>query len=229
MVADQVFYRDFLNGFTEAQYRSTRLHTWFDVPEIYFKNMLKTHREIQAPIRFEQIKEQQQELQANAAPKTACDENPLKIYTEDKALLAGITDPRFQFVDTPAEAQVFWLYSSQGAEKTELLAKAAEQKAFVNMFPNDACLLQREALADLVQSTYGSCVPYVAESFVTAAVLPAFLGRTQELENNGEKKATWVVSGGAYYEPSASGVLPLASQNVEWVLRMSETPEVKVI
>ena len=57
MTLNEVFYRDFLTGFTEAQYRSTRLHTWFDVPEQYFKKMLHTHREIQATVRLDQIKE----------------------------------------------------------------------------------------------------------------------------------------------------------------------------
>ena len=29
--------RDYLNGLTEAQFRSARLNTWFDLPEDYFK------------------------------------------------------------------------------------------------------------------------------------------------------------------------------------------------
>lgn len=37
-------YKDFLRGVTEQQYRSARLHTWFDTPDKYFFDTLKQLR-----------------------------------------------------------------------------------------------------------------------------------------------------------------------------------------
>jgi len=43
------FFRDYLRGFTEKQFRSARLHTWFDVPVKYFEEQLKLLRTVSNP------------------------------------------------------------------------------------------------------------------------------------------------------------------------------------
>lgn len=37
-------YKDYLDGYTEAQFRSARLHTWFNTPEDYYTSSLKQYR-----------------------------------------------------------------------------------------------------------------------------------------------------------------------------------------
>jgi tubulin--tyrosine ligase-like protein 12 len=41
---NEIVYRDYLNGFSEKEFRSTRLHVWFDTPEDYFTSQLKMLR-----------------------------------------------------------------------------------------------------------------------------------------------------------------------------------------
>lgn len=37
-------YRDFLKGYTEETFRSTRFTVWFDTPREYFEEQLKIYR-----------------------------------------------------------------------------------------------------------------------------------------------------------------------------------------
>lgn len=38
-------YKDFLFGITEDRFRSARLHTWFETPELFYSKALKTLRD----------------------------------------------------------------------------------------------------------------------------------------------------------------------------------------
>ena len=35
--ANEAFFRDYLAGYTEKQFRSARLYSWFDLPTSYFE------------------------------------------------------------------------------------------------------------------------------------------------------------------------------------------------
>ncbi len=44
MAANDAIYRDFLFGFGEQQFRSARLHAWFDTPSVYYERSLAALR-----------------------------------------------------------------------------------------------------------------------------------------------------------------------------------------
>lgn len=44
IVVNDGIYKDFLSGVTENQFRSARLHTWFDTPDLFYTNSLKQLR-----------------------------------------------------------------------------------------------------------------------------------------------------------------------------------------
>jgi hypothetical protein len=42
--ANEAIYRDYLSGFSEASFRSARLHSWFNTPESFYKEALSNLR-----------------------------------------------------------------------------------------------------------------------------------------------------------------------------------------
>ena len=58
------------------------------------------------------------------------------------------------------------------------------------------------------------------ETYMANTQLPAFIGRFYERENS-MLDNTWAVIGG--YIPQGAPVLPCITQNVDWVLRLTET------
>lgn len=50
MLPDDAIYRDYLQGFSESQFRSARLHTWFCTPTEYYKKSLETLRQKEAQV-----------------------------------------------------------------------------------------------------------------------------------------------------------------------------------
>ena len=71
----------------------------------------------------------------------------LNVYTETPELLSGLTDPRFKVSSDKEGAQVHWLL---GNDRQASLAAAHACKAFVNEFPEDSVLLNREGLSLMV-------------------------------------------------------------------------------
>ena len=53
IVANDGIYRDFLKGFTEQQFRSARLHAWYETPSVYYTNSLKTLRTKEAFVKVD--------------------------------------------------------------------------------------------------------------------------------------------------------------------------------
>lgn len=102
------------------------------------------------------------------------------MYTEAPELLSGLTDPKFKIVTERDGSQVQWLL---GSDRQASLVGAHAAKAFVNEFPEDSALLNRESLSLMVQQTYpafdksAASVPIVPETYSTSHHLPAFIGR----------------------------------------------------
>jgi len=168
--------------------------------------------------------------------KSAATAESLSVYTEVPELLSGLTDSRFKVLSEKEGADVMWLL---GNDRQASLVAAHSAKAFVNEFPRDSVLLNRESLSLMVQSIYTSfdksatTVPIVPETYSVAHHLPAFIGRVQELESDFLSKNVWSVGSGPYIEPSTGSAQPDAlcsmSSNTDWVLRFTESTSGKVI
>ena len=178
-------YRDFLDGFTEQQFRSARLHTWFTTPETFYNKALTALRAQEAKV---DVETEHQRIQDNCPLRGSLDLPKIKVYTEDAASLATLTDPRFELTEFEG-ADVHWLLSIQ---RGELLKHAT---GFINQFPEDDVLLRNDLLVSLVHSTYkcfktssdhsdesffGKVIP---ESYFVSTQLPAIMGRHLELES----------------------------------------------
>ena len=103
------------------------------------------------------------------------------------ALLQTLNDERFQITENASEARIFWLIGAQrGTYKLQV--EAAE--GFLNEFPNDDVLLQKDLLVPLIHSSYKSFEKssdqsenpaLIPESYMANTQLPAFAGRWYEL------------------------------------------------
>lgn len=88
---NDAIYRDFLTGFTEDQFRSARLHTWFETPEhFYAKALTKLNNKAQDY----DVEGEHNRIQ-EGTPLRSSLKDLIKVYTEDKTSLATLTDSRF--------------------------------------------------------------------------------------------------------------------------------------
>lgn len=130
-----------------------------------------------------------------------------------------LTDPRFEFTDSPDEADVCW---AMGLARSELIKKAQEKGSFINQFPEDDVMLIQDNLVALVHSTYssfakGKSSDVIPESFFVRTQLPAFMGRFKEIESD-DFPAIWSVVDGKKVTD-----VPCLSNNLDWILRLSES------
>ena len=97
------YFRDFLDGFTEQKFRSTRLHSWFDLSsqESYFEQQLSVLRKTQPK---NNITTEHAAIEEGATAKPVIDTQDgetIKVFTDEKSAMATLKDPRFEFVDQP--------------------------------------------------------------------------------------------------------------------------------
>lgn len=88
--------KDFLLGFSEQQFRSARLHTWFKTPIKYFEQQLEKLRSLESSIDVETA---HQNLQDNKPLKSSLS-GVVKVYTEDafKSDLESLDKTKFELV-----------------------------------------------------------------------------------------------------------------------------------
>jgi hypothetical protein len=105
IAANDGIYRDFLSGMSEEQFRSARLHTWFDTPDYFYTNSLK---KLRAKNLQYDVEGEHNRIQENTPLRGSVNKEKLKVFTEDKSQMSNLTDKRFEFVSTPDEADVCW-------------------------------------------------------------------------------------------------------------------------
>ena len=81
------FYKDFLAGFSEKQFRSARFHTWFETPTSYYEQALKQLRlalpQINVPARHKTIQESNQPKETIKIGESEL----IKVFTDNQEAL----------------------------------------------------------------------------------------------------------------------------------------------
>ena len=108
---DHFFYRDYLNGITEKEWRSARFLPWFNVFEEYYQQEYEKFTKIEPP--FDAIKVHE-EMQLNNPSPSAIDweiekDGPIPVYTDYGEVQTLLTDPRFKIEDDHSKAKIFWI------------------------------------------------------------------------------------------------------------------------
>jgi tubulin--tyrosine ligase-like protein 12 len=84
----------------------------------------------------------------------ACSDAPLKLYTSKDYVRDTLTDPRFQIVDLPEEADAFFTHeyftqafvnAARGDDK-DVRWRTSPQRVVANQFPFEGCLCQKDHL-----------------------------------------------------------------------------------
>lgn len=109
-------YRDYLQGYTEAQFRSARLYVWFNTPDNYYKNSLEILRKKENVV---DVLKENERIQNDFPLRGSLQQSKVKVFTEDQSLMSSLTDIRFEFSDFEG-ADVFWLL---GLERRSYLKK----------------------------------------------------------------------------------------------------------
>jgi tubulin--tyrosine ligase-like protein 12 len=156
-------YRDYLHGVTEAQFRSTRLGVWFNLPSDFF---LAQQQLWEASLGTYPASVPRDE------PELAPIEGTLKLWTDLDYFSESLTDPRFALSNIE-EADVVWS-RSQVIEGGLWIASLKETQ-FIQQFPYETCLVLKNKLAQLVQKTRGP-VSWMQRTFDITTELPAFVG-----------------------------------------------------
>lgn len=117
--------------------------------------------------------------------------------------MASLKDPRFEFVDQPQAAQIYWLI---GVQRNNYRDSAIDMSGYLNEFPSDSVLLDRNSLMLLMNSCYecytapntqatgGSCA--LPETYHVQTQLPAFVARYKERDQSFSDN-TWAIIDGS--------------------------------
>lgn len=98
----EVIYRDFLKGYTEEKFRSTRFSVWFDTPKEYFEEQLKIYRSFKPLENALTAHNEYQSRFPAIEPIDKVHQLPVKVYSDYTVVLEHLKDPlRFVLVDTP--------------------------------------------------------------------------------------------------------------------------------
>lgn len=106
-----VVYRDFLQGYDESKFRSTRFTVWFNTPTEYFEEQLHKYQQIKPEREAITV---HQEYQEKYSPLGAIDagtevQKPIKVYSDYVQVVENLTDKaRFELVENPKDALIFW-------------------------------------------------------------------------------------------------------------------------
>lgn len=223
MAQGEVIYRDFLQGFDESKYRSTRFTVWFNTPQEYFAEQLKIYRGIKPDADAMVVHNAYQEryppvssIDAGAAASL-----PIKVYADYVQVLENLTDKaRFQLVDDPKEALIFWsTMDYYSLVQSQMKGLVDESKFYLNQFQFEAAVVGKHHLANLIRTTLGEAdCQIIQETFVLNESLPAFVGRFQEREKLALDN-TWILKPTNMARSMDSWV----SSNLEQMLRVSES------
>ena len=114
-------------------------------------------------------------------------DEPIKVFTDRPDAMSSLKDARFQIVEDPEAAQIFWLI---GANRASYRPKAIEKNAYLNEIPSDEALLVNDLFVPLMHSTFNcfsqACQDLespLPETFWASKHLPAFIGRFYERED----------------------------------------------
>ena len=182
-----VIYRDFLEGYDEEKFRSTRFTVWFDTPKEYFEEQLKIYRSYK-PI--EDATVVHQKFQERFPPIPAIDAGgvnqlPIKVYSDYVQVLENLKDPaRFVLIDSPQDALIFWSsLDYYSIVQSQVAGMVDESKFYLNQFQYEAAYVAKHHLANLIRTTFVYPLnEVIQETFVLNESLPAFVGRFQERE-----------------------------------------------
>ena len=78
-------------------------------------------------------------------------DEPIKVFTDEPDAMATLQDARFQIVDDPEQAQIFWLI---GAQRNSHKAKAIERNGYLNEFPGDEHLLIKDLFIQMLFASH---------------------------------------------------------------------------
>ena len=118
---NEAIYRDFLQGITEAKFRSTRLHTWFYTPEQYYTKTLEELR--RKDVNYE-VESEHVRIQENHPLRGSIDLKEIKVFTDDTEVKKSISDSKFKIVEKIEEADVYW---GLGLSRSHEIQKAKER------------------------------------------------------------------------------------------------------
>ena len=133
---------------TEAQFRSARLHTWYNTPNEYYQSSLK---ELRAKAVDYNVEENFNKIQDNHALRGSLQLEKIRVYTEDHSELKTLTDSRFEVVGDYNQADVCW---ALGLDRSNIIKSVKENGLYINQFPDDEVLLFKDLLVALIHSTY---------------------------------------------------------------------------
>ncbi len=138
MSEGDVVFRDFLQGFDETKYRSTRFSVWFYTPQEYFEEQLKIYRGIKpkedAMLIHHAYQEKYSPLPSIDAGQAAS--LPIKVYADYVQVLENLSDKtRFQLVDDPKQALIFWsTMDYYSLVQSQMKGLVDESKFYLNQF-----------------------------------------------------------------------------------------------
>ncbi len=142
--------------------------------------------------------------EARTVDVAACSDAPLKLYTTKDYVRDTLTDPRFQLVDSPDEADAFFTHeifnqafvSAAKGDGEAVRWRTSPQRVVANQFPFEGCLCQKDHLHSntLARAGFGTALwcprTYDLDDL---AQLRACLGEMNEGEDNGSSSPVFIV------------------------------------
>lgn len=199
-----IIYRDFLPNITESQFRSYRLHPWFQIPLSEPKSMIIKWRENM----YKGVRPEIPLLNRKSS-EVPQEGKFLKIATDLEFFLNSLNDPKFVFT-TPEDCDILWTRGKI------LDLNMFESDKYLNQFPYETCLVMKNLLAQTVQKT--AKVAWFPLTFDLDHEFPAFMGEFLQRQEEGEDNH-WII------KPinMSRGIDSHMTNNLDFVIRSMET------
>jgi len=152
--AAHFFYRDFLLGITEKEWRSARFLPWFNVFEEYYQQEFEKFNKVEPP--FDALKVHE-EMQLNNPSPSAIDwdiakDGPVPVYSDYGEVQTLLTDPRFKIEEDHTKAKIFWIMDDYATANYKAW-NLDESKCFFSFFKGEEALVSKDKLALMVNTT----------------------------------------------------------------------------
>ena len=189
---ENYLYRDFLNGATEQEWRSSRLQPWFNLYDEYFEGEYKQFQNLKLP--FDALELHEKYQTEYPAPSTidwdVAQQGPIPVYTDYDRVKEYLTDPRFKLVDDYKDAKILWL--SWEYEQKKFVEWGLDlSTVYVNWFKNEGALVIKNHIANMINTTLKDrgCI---METYDLQGQLPVFIGAYNDRQKKGLEN-TWII------------------------------------
>lgn len=214
------FYRDYLHGITEKEWRSSRLLPWFNVFPEYFEKEYRKFTDNKPPFDAYQRHE---EYQTTYPLPSAIDwdvdsQGPIPVFTDYDEVEKYLNDNRFKLVTDAKQAKILWLTSAIREEENALVSYGCkESEVYFNYFKAESALVSKDNISQLINSTLVD-KSWMKQTFDLAWELPCFIGCFLEREKKGLDN-TWII------KPTnlARSIDTWVTTNIDQIVRLMET------